>query len=1547
MSLRLVLVVPFVLQLVATVALVGYLSYKNSQQAVSDLAHQLMEEVGERISDRLKDYLRVPYDVVTMNRLAVEQGTLNLNHREQVRQQFWQQMLLHPLLANVDFASEQGEYLGYGRILSADVQHQVQVISGENLALGTAFLGEIKPAAPQQRQYFLVNAKGQPTKLIYTNIVNPHQLPWYRYAKAARTQTWTPILVIQVVPILAIWSVAPIYNEIGDFQGVLSANFRLSDISTYLNQLHFSPSGQTFILERSGDLVATSTLEIPYVAQLKRQPRRLQAINSRDPQTREITQQLIQQFGGLDSIKTTQQLDLVVNHQRRFVRISPYRDQRGLDWLVVIVVPESDFMTTIHHNTLTTTLLCVGALGLAIALGLFTAGKVTEPISRINRASRAMANGDLEHQLPTESSVSELEELAQSFNQMADQVRQSFGRIQTALETSEAKFATIFRTSPDPIAITTLAEGRILEANDRMLEFFGYSREELIGRTALELNLWANLEERHSVRQKLETEGKVLDQEATARLKSGAVKTVQVSAEVRNLEGQDCVIVAVKDISEAKREEAVRKAAELALQQSEARSRAILDEQTELISRFLPDSTLLFVNDAYCRYFGIRREEVIGKSFNPVIYEADQGIVAQLLASMTVANPTVIIENRVVVKGEIRWTQWVNQMFFDQQGNLTEFQSVGRDITDLKQIEAALRKSETNLLQAQRIAHVGSWEFDLTTQKITWSQELFHIFGLDPTQPEPTYPEYLQIQHPDDRPQLQAIVEQAIATGAPYEIEHRLIHPDGAIRYVLGRGEAVRDAQGTVIQLLGTALDITDRKQVEIALQASEARYRILSEVSPVGVFRFDQPLNCVYVNDRWCEMTGRPKESAMGRGWMDALHPEDREALLSQWAAGYAESHAGDLVFNHSEGRHLRPDGSINWYYVQVAPELDADGSTIGYIGTLTDITDLKAAEAALHQQAERERLLSQISQDIRQTLDLDQILQTSVNKVRQFLHTDRVVIYRFQPDWSGIIIAESVAAGWDSLLEMQFTDTFFVETQGHSYYKGFVKGTSDIYTANLDPCHLALLEQMQVRAKLMVPILQDAHLWGLLIAHHCRSPRHWQPLEIELQQHLATQIAIAIQQSQLYQQVQSLNTNLELQVQERTAQLQQALEFEALLKRITDRVRDSLDEGQILQTAVAELAQGLAVAACDTGIYNPEQTTSTIAYEFTHTLAPAQGQTFEIATAPHAEIYPQLLRGQICHFCDISPNPLRSDQQLLTTLAVPIVDDQGVLGDLWLFKSLQDEFNDQEVRLVQQVATQCAIALRQSRLYQAAQAQVQELERLSQLKDDFLSTVSHELRTPMSSIKMATKMLEISLDRLGVLADQSNAVHRYFKILRDEGQREVNLINDLLDLSRLDAGKEPLNLTSVTLQFCIPQLAETFLERTRSQQQQLILEIPEDLPPLTTQLSYLERALTELLNNACKYTPAGETITVSARSTMEFLEIRVSNSGVEIPAPECDRIFDKFYRIPNNDPWKHGGTGLGLALVKKLIEQMGGTIHIESGGGQTSFILELGLFA
>jgi two-component system, sensor histidine kinase and response regulator len=284
-------------------------------------------------------------------------------------------------------------------------------------------------------------------------------------------------------------------------------------------------------------------------------------------------------------------------------------------------------------------------------------------------------------------------------------------------------------------------------------------------------------------------------------------------------------------------------------------------------------------------------------------------------------------------------------------------------------------------------------------------------------------------------------------------------------------------------------------------------------------------------------------------------------------------------------------------------------------------------------------------------------------------------------------------------------------------------------------------------------------------------------------------------------------------------------------------------------------------------------------------------------------------------------------------------------------------------------------AFALQQYQQYQAVQAQIASLEHLNQIKDQFLDSISQRLRSPIANIRMATQMLEVRLQQVGI-DDSVLQCDRYFQILRNECQRETELINDLLALIRLNSNSDPLNLSAIDLKLWIPHIAEPFIERMQERQQQLQIQLPAALPLVTTDLSHLERTLTELLNNAWKYTPVGQTITISAQviqlasafadeidpfaavrplgatATASVAEpilhselwISVTNAGVEIPAQEHEQIFDQFYRIPSSTG-PQGGSGLGLAIVKKRVEKLRGSIAVSSQNDETTFTVKLPL--
>ncbi|HIK07436.1 MAG TPA: PAS domain S-box protein [Trichormus sp. M33_DOE_039] len=306
---------------------------------------------------------------------------------------------------------------------------------------------------------------------------------------------------------------------------------------------------------------------------------------------------------------------------------------------------------------------------------------------------------------------------------------------------------------------------------------------------------------------------------------------------------------------------------------------------------------------------------------------------------------------------------------------------IAKNITQQKQLEAQLIKNAANLAAAQRIAHVGSWEFDLQTREITWSEEVFRIFGRDPNSGTPSYEELLQSIHAEDREHFDFVVQQAITVGNSYQQDYRSYRTDGSLCYLLGRGEAILDTNGKPIRLVGIVQDITERQQVEAALRQSEHRYATLAEATPVAILRFDTDGNCIYVNERWSEMTGRPTQAALGKGWMEALHPEDRDHLVfqfcclqfTQWIENLQPENRTHLLMEWSrsfkvgglfcsEGRLVHSDGNIIWVYCQALPETDPSGAIIGHVGTLTDISDRKQVELeVIHHRDLREAIFNE----------------------------------------------------------------------------------------------------------------------------------------------------------------------------------------------------------------------------------------------------------------------------------------------------------------------------------------------------------------------------------------------------------------------------------------------------------------------------------------------------------------------------------------------------------------------------------------------------------
>ncbi|MGI0483962.1 ATP-binding protein [Pantanalinema rosaneae CENA516] len=594
------------------------------------------------------------------------------------------------------------------------------------------------------------------------------------------------------------------------------------------------------------------------------------------------------------------------------------------------------------------------------------------------------------------------------------------------------------------------------------------------------------------------------------------------------------------------------------------------------------------------------------------------------------------------------------------------------------------------------------------------------------------------------------------------------------------------------------------------------------------------------------------------------------------------------------------------------------------------------RSAAAPWQQQVQQQRLTMEMSHRIRRSLNLQEILQTTVDEVRQFLQTDRVIIFQFAPNWSGRVAVESVGGEWIAILSTEIYDPCFGQDYIEPFQQGLVTAKADIYTAGISDCHLNLLSNFQVRANLVVPILLGETLWGLLIAHHCAAARAWQASEIDLLKQLAAQAGIAIQQSALFAQLQTelterrqveqalqqLNSELEQRVAERTTELIQA--NDRLQQELTDRVRL---QRELLQRE--QLLDGFFNAASTANIGLSIHDQNLRYLKINQALADVNG----LPIAAH-------LTQQNTDLPAIATELVSNLQQVITTgqpmsnleLSGTIPSQPGVQRD-WLvsYFPILAEINQ-------------AIAVGTIVL------DITERKKIEQIKNEFIGIVSHELRTPLAAIQLSLGLL-----KTGIYNQKPDKFQRMIEIALIDTNRLVNLVNDILDLERLESGRAVLEKTRCPAIDLMQQAVDS-VQVLATQQHITLTVVPTDIAVWAAADAILQ-TLTNLLSNAIKFSPSGSTVWLSAKpidaiappssppsslsSPSPAILFAVKDQGRGIPPAKLETIFERFQQVDASDSRSKGGTGLGLAICRSIVEQHGGQIWAESSpeAGSTFF--------
>jgi hypothetical protein len=425
--LRTFLIVPFVLQIVGTVGLVGYLSFKNGQEAIAHLAERLIDRVSDGVNRHLDSYLATPILINQINADAIELGHLDLHDLQSAGLYYWKQMQHFKNANYISSTLPTGEFIGAGRWEGTK---------------GAVTIDERSPRTNNQGYINQTDNRGNRLKVIEKiPDYDARSESWYAETIKAGKLTWNQPYNWDKNPnIISISASYPIYQKNRQLLGIISVDYLLSSISEFLSDLHLSPSTKVFIIQRQGLLIASSSSEKPF-AIVNNEAKLLDVLQSQDWLIQGTGQYLQQKFGSFQKIKASQQLNFRLKGERQFVRVTPWQDEYGLDWLVVVVVPESDFMEQINANTRTTILLCLAALAVATLLGLLTARYLAQPISEIETASAAIAAGDLEQTVTEFNQIAELKSLGRSFNTMAGQLKASFHALEKTNEELEQRVA--------------------------------------------------------------------------------------------------------------------------------------------------------------------------------------------------------------------------------------------------------------------------------------------------------------------------------------------------------------------------------------------------------------------------------------------------------------------------------------------------------------------------------------------------------------------------------------------------------------------------------------------------------------------------------------------------------------------------------------------------------------------------------------------------------------------------------------------------------------------------------------------------------------------------------------------------------------------------------------------------------------------------------------------------------------------------------------------------------------------------------------------------
>ncbi len=1008
--------------------------------------------------------------------------------------------------------------------------------------------------------------------------------------------------------------------------------------------------------------------------------------------------------------------------------------------------------------------------------------------------------------------------------------------------------------------------------------------------------------------------------------------------------------------------------------------RALIDNVPDLIYAKDLNSKFLVANNAVAQLFGVQNvDELLGKTdadFFPA--ESMEQLVADEKMVMQTGVPLIgKLENYQTRDGREGWNSTNRVPLRDVQGGMIGLVGVGREVTQLRRQSEILRERESMLAKAQEIAHIGSWRWDMETDAIEWSEEMFRIFGLAPADFDGTWACVVaKSVHPDDRARVTAANENA-RQGRLTPIEFRVVRADGQERVVWAEGEFVHGLNSKSTSMVGIVQDITERKLA----QAAQRQLAAIVESSDDAIVSKTLDGTVTSWNRGAERLLGYCAQEMIGQP-IATIVPPERAAEAD--AANERLAQSGQIV--HLETQRIRKNGTLVDVALTLSPMYDESGAVIGSSAIARDITERQRGETELRRQNEYLDALHETTISLMGRLQLNDLLEAITQRAANLVGTENGYIYLNEQGSEEMQM--SVGIGIFRQL-VGTTARRGIGATGTVWETGELFVTDDYRTWGN---RLNKPGNTEVRALVSIPLKSADQVVGVFGLAYTNDDQKFDNAAIQILTRFAHLAAIALDNARLYAAAQQ-EIQERAQAEERFRQLFAASPDAILLIEPTDAEWRIVDCNQVacdMNGYTREEMIGQSIDILNTRNGTPEERAvyldqvrraGVLHLESEHRHKDGHRFTIETSTAILKVGDHELILGIDRDVTERKrvEKDLRASREMLQSVfdnspvMIGMIDAEGrytLINQEWerTLGYTLEEMNDGDVLSAmypdetqrklarnlmfvptanwldfktvvkdgREVDTSWTYKPLSHGMTLAFGQDITQRKQVDRLKNEFISTVSHELRTPLTSIRGS-----LGLIAGGVAGPVSERVKSMIDIAYKNSERLVRLINDILDIEKIESGKMVFQFRPFELVPLLEQAIEA--NRAYGEQYQIAFVLTAESRDLkiNADADRIMQVLTNLLSNAAKFSPPHSQVEIGVARKGGNIQVAVRDHGSGIPEEFRPHIFEKFAQADSSDSRQKSGTGLGLSIVKAIVEKHGGVISFDSiiGEGTTFY--------